>query len=336
MESHGMNNRSQQHCQDDARLMDPTTPEPPPVGAAPPLWQVLARSLVRAYLRYFPLRNGKGRVYRALQARLLPPERWVTVPVRQGFRLRLDLTEPAQRQIYFFGEHDGRQVLRLLARILLPGDSFWDVGANIGYFALTAAKWVGPQGRVVAFEPATPAWEALTVNIGLNALENIRLEHLALSDRPGAATPYRRGDYADGDASLIPRDGYHQHREVVATVSLDDYLAQTGAPPPTFLKVDVGSHEGKVLRGGQGLLTGSRAPILLVKMNDSADLGPWLQAAGYQGCYLRRGRWHFADRPDLAPSRNMLWLRPDIPWHRERLLFIGLCPCKLFGSHCQD
>lgn len=286
--------------------------------------------LVRFYLTYFPLRNGKGRVYRAVQAKLLPPERWVTLKVRQGFWLRLDLLDPAQRYIYFFGEYDERHEIRLLERLLLPGDRVWDVGANIGYYALTAAKLVGPQGKVVAFEPAAHAWQALQDNIALNPWASIRLERLALSDRGGQATLHRQGDYADGGASLTARAGYHQETELVATTTLDDYLAQSQGPAPTFLKIDVEGHEESVLRGGQKLLTSPQAPIILLEMNDPARLGQLLSAAGYQGCYRHRRRWRFADTPLAAPSRNMLWLRPDDPRHRERLPSLGLCACNFF------
>ncbi len=287
--------------------------------------------LVRFYLTYFPLRNGKGRVYQAVQDKLLPPERWVTLKVRQGFWLRLDLLDPAQRYIYFFGEYDERHEIKLLTRLLRPGDRVWDVGANIGYYTLIAAGLVGPRGQVVAFEPAAHAWRALRDNVALNPQAPIRLERLALSDKGGQATLHRHADYADGGASLQARPGYHQDTELVATTTLDNYLAQSQGQPPTLLKIDVEGHEESVLRGGQKLLTGPQAPILLLEMNEPARLGQFLQAAGYQGCYRHRRRWRLADNPLIAPSRNMLWLRPDNPEHRERLPFIGVCACNLWA-----
>lgn len=284
----------------------------------------LARALLRFYLSRMPLRNGKGRLYTALHSRLLPPERWVTTTVRQGFRLCLDLTEPAQRQIYFFGEYDERHEIRLLQQILRPGDCFWDVGANIGFFSLTAARLVGPSGRVVAFEPAAHAWQVLQNNVALNPGHNIQLVRLALSDRSGQATLHRQADFADGGASLISRPGYHQESEVVAILPLHDYLRQTGGPPPTFLKVDVEGHEASVLAGGRQLLQGPQPPLILLEMNDAADIFTRLQTAGYQGAYLRRRRWRLAANPLAGHSRNMLWFRPDVPGHRERLAPIGL------------
>ncbi len=304
--------------------------------AAESPWVRTARTLVRFYLCRFPLRNGKGRVYRTFQESLLPPQRWQTITVRQGFRLRLDLMDPAQRQVYFFGEYDERHEIRLLQRLLRPGDCFWDVGANIGYYTLTAAGLVGSAGRVVAFEPAAPAWQALNENVALNPSRAVRLVRLALSDHSGQAILHRRAAYADGGASLILRHGYHQETETVATLSLDDFLAQSGEPPPTFLKIDVEGHEARVLAGAHRLLAGPQPPLILIEMNDPAGISELLQRAGYQGAYLHRRRWHCTDEPLSAPSRNMLWFRPDFSWQRERLPFLGLCACTMMGPGCRS
>src|SRR5438046_3189821 len=40
-----------------------------------------------------------------------------------------------------------------LGGFLKPGDVFYDLGANIGFFATLAARLVGSGGRVYAFEP---------------------------------------------------------------------------------------------------------------------------------------------------------------------------------------
>lgn len=287
-------------------------------------WVRFSRGLLRFYLSRFPLRDGKGYLYRNLQERLLPPERWQTIKVRQGFRLRLDLADPAQRQIYFFGEYDERHEIRLLQKIVQPGDCFWDIGANIGFYTLTAARLVGPQGQVRAFEPSAPAWQALNDNVALNPCHSIRLVRLALSDRAGPATLHRRGDYADGGASLISREGYHQEKEVVTMLSLDAYLAQTGGPPPTFLKIDVEGHEERVLAGAQTLLQSLQPPLILIEMNDPAGISRILQVAGYQGTYLHCRRWRLAENPIPVKSRNMFWFRADAPLHRERLALVGL------------
>lgn len=289
------------------------------------MWLSGFRDLVRLYLSRFPLRNGKGSLYAALNEKLLPSERLVTVPIRYGFRLKLDLSEPAQRKIYFFGDYDERHEITLLRQILLPGDVFWDIGANIGFYTLTASPLVRPGGRVVAFEPASHAWQSLTDNLDLNQFNNVQTVQVALSDASGQAVLYRQADFADGGASLISRADYHGDYEVVTLMTADQFLAQSGGPAPTFMKIDVEGFEANVLTGSQKILQGSQAPLILIEMNDPSAIGRILQTAGYQGAYLHRRRWYSTQSLAGIKSRNMLWFRPDSPLHRERLTLINFC-----------
>ncbi len=70
---------------------------------------------------------------------------------------------------------------------------FVDVGANIGYFSILAAKWIGPGGSVIAFEPVDAIHRLLCKNISLNQIDNVTPLKLAcfLLHRPD-------GDDADG------------------------------------------------------------------------------------------------------------------------------------------
>jgi len=69
----------------------------------------------------------------------------------------------AQAYAVLTGTHE-IQVQQALIRSLRPGDHVWDVGANIGYLALVAARIVGPAGRVVAIEPDPDCAAAIRAN----------------------------------------------------------------------------------------------------------------------------------------------------------------------------
>ncbi|MGA8139734.1 MAG: hypothetical protein WB948_03540, partial [Desulfobaccales bacterium] len=108
------------------------------------------RALCRWYLSKFPLRDGKVFIYEHLHQSLMPSDLLVTAALDPGFRMRLDLGDAEQRKIYFFGHYHERYEAALVARVLEPGEVFWDVGANIGYFSLVAAAAVGERGEVAA------------------------------------------------------------------------------------------------------------------------------------------------------------------------------------------
>src|SRR5688572_20988587 len=72
--------------------------------------------------------------------------------VRDGIRWQLDLREGIDFSIYLLGSFEPATV-RAYRRIVKPGQTVLDIGANIGAHTLPLARLVGPGGRVIAFEP---------------------------------------------------------------------------------------------------------------------------------------------------------------------------------------
>lgn len=291
----------------------------------------MARSCFRWYLRSFPVRDGKARLYQAWQAALLPAERFQITLIAPGFRLSCDLLDPEQRKIYFYQEYHERYEARLIQTVLRPGDSFWDVGANIGYFALLAATVVGATGCVVAFEPGQQAFQRFQENITLNHFDQITAVPLAASDRQGTSRLYRRPDQADTGANLFQGGERHQWEEI-STISLDAFFKQHSYPPPQFLKIDVEGAELAVLQGAAAILT-DHTPLLLLEMEEKTlgpaglskqDIVDFLRPWGYQGAYLHKGHWHRVSDINQAKGRNIFWFREDILWHQRPLRTLGV------------
>ncbi len=66
----------------------------------------------------------------------------------QGLRFNVAGSHSA----FILGNHEP-EVQELLESVLRPGMTYYDVGANVGFFAIIAARLVGPSGHVVCFEP---------------------------------------------------------------------------------------------------------------------------------------------------------------------------------------
>ncbi|MCL4502652.1 MAG: FkbM family methyltransferase [Deltaproteobacteria bacterium] len=291
------------------------------------IFKSASRALFRWYLSKFPLRDGKAYFYDKLHPYLMPDERLLTVTLDKGFRMRLDLEDAEQRKVYFFGHYHERYEAALVASLLDPGEVFWDVGANVGYFSLVAAAAVGETGEVVAFEPGAAALERLMENVSLNPFNNIRIFNLAVSDAAGEATLYRADGIADSSASLFAAAAGAAGGEVCRTVTLDGWLKQEGLRSPDFLKLDVEGAELAALQGALDILTESR-PLLLVEMEEKnlvaagaskAAIQSFLRPLGYQAAFLRKGRWHPIDDVNLTRGRNLFWFNPSIPKHREKV-----------------
>ncbi len=144
-----------------------------------------------------------------------------------------------------------------LERILKPGMGVVDVGAHVGYYTLLAARRVGPQGRVFAFEPEPTNHELLCKNSQLNEYRNIMAEQKAVGAQSGTARLYL-SDLDSGSHSLYRAHGEHvEHGERfvdIGLVSLDAFLEQQGWPRIDLIKIDVEGAESDVLRGMQKVL----------------------------------------------------------------------------------
>jgi len=132
-------------------------------------------------------------------------------------------------------------------------------------------------GEIVAFEASEYACRILLENIELNRLANqIFPVNALVSDSSGQLENFH-WDHSSGGASPIP--GFLGHRFPVkkATLSLDDYVRQTGRCPD-FVKIDVEGGEEQVLLGMMHILTSAR-PIVVIEIH-SWDSRPLAENAG--------------------------------------------------------
>jgi FkbM family methyltransferase len=201
------------------------------------------------------------------------PARPTLVTTRAGcFEVR-DYREYIQRNIYFQGRYEIRET-RLVERWLRPGDTFVDVGANIGWFTLLAARIVGTHGKVIAFEPSPPLHAHLQHNIELNDLEHVRAQRCAVGAAPGRAVLRGIRERNQGTGSIVRGDNLSEGIEV-DVVTLDGFLADTGTHRVRMLKIDVEGAEGLVLQGAADLLKSQRCDCLIIEVVDS-----YLRATG--------------------------------------------------------
>lgn len=153
-----------------------------------------------------------------------------------------------------------------MRRAVRAGDTVWDVGANIGEYAVQFADWVGPEGHVYAFEPARESGARLGAAVAARA--NVAILPLGLSDRTGEAT-LLRGDDADGATARLAGDGEARDGtfDTVALARGDDLIASGLATVPTLIKLDVEGHELDVLHGLANTLADRRVCHLFIEVH---------------------------------------------------------------------
>jgi FkbM family methyltransferase len=188
----------------------------------------------------------------------------------EGLKLRLYPGNETSQAIFITGRYEPNEFC-LLAKILKPGMTFLDVGANMGLYSLFAARKVGNDGRVLAFEPSSREWKIAKNNVEVNGLSNVNLLHLALCDQAAEinllVAPLRNsghntlGAFAYG-TSL-------ECRERVPADRLDDVLRREALTRVDVIKVDIEGAELRALRGAVETLERFR-PILFVEISERA------------------------------------------------------------------
>ena len=207
--------------------------------------------------------------------RLIPSDMRMRVPV--GINRGLLWVRGSANAPEWLGIYEYRKQ-RLLRRILSPGQTVCDVGANAGFYTLGMARMIGPNGRVIAFEPLPANLGKIRRHLEINKIDNVTLCGCALSDKAGRiAFDLGENDFT-GRISEQAKDGVE-----VCTISLDEFISQEGVADPTFLKIDVEGAEAKVLAGARALIQRAHPSMLIALHGQQAALDCYamLREAGY-------------------------------------------------------
>jgi FkbM family methyltransferase len=135
----------------------------------------------------------------------------------------------------------------LVKQQLRAGTTVYNIGANVGYYALIASDLVGASGKVIAFEPATSNLELLNRTVSENRLQNVRVMPIAIGDSDGVAT-LALSETNSGDHQVSLQHHADRDTTEVALRSIDSLIAE-GLPQPNAIIMDVQGSEVDVLRG---------------------------------------------------------------------------------------
>lgn len=176
---------------------------------------------------------------------------------------------------------------RMAKELVRPGAIVWDVGANVGLFSVCASALAGPSGRVLAIEPdiwlcqllARTAAAQKDTSAAISVLcaavsEDSRITQLQIAERCRAANHLQDSC----GSSQVKSDRASQ---ATVTVSLDFLLDYYAAP--SVVKIDVETHENRVLSGASRLLKTARPTIWCeVSPENSIAVCDFLHEYGYE------------------------------------------------------
>lgn len=194
--------------------------------------------------------------------------------------------------------------LAFLEESLSQGDTFLDIGANAGLYGLYAAKVLGPEGLVLAFEPNPDVLPRLTFNVALNAkdkrpdLAEIRVIEKAVTAANGPvhfALPTKNL----GEGHVLEAGQTADETLTVEGVTLKDCLQSQGIKEVDALKIDIEGHELSALAPFLENAPKSLYPgAIVIERGEPSHWQPLedlLRASGY--------------RQHLSTSMNEIWLK---------------------------
>jgi FkbM family methyltransferase len=222
---------------------------------------------VRTYVRYTPWTMGK----QSFWARIVDPYfAWhahhFLVPTIFGSYIAGDARDIIQQYIYYFGIWEPN-LTHWMAERLTPGDTFIDVGANVGYYSLLASKLVGTYGTVVAIEASPEIFKTLQRNLALNYTENVRPVNMAVYHSNAVLKVFRGSEYEVGQTTILEDEAVERGFEVECEVDaapLSAILRREEMQNARLIKIDVEGAEWSVVHGMRPLLDSSRSDLEII------------------------------------------------------------------------
>jgi FkbM family methyltransferase len=168
-------------------------------------------------------------------------------------------------------------VTELVARNVGAGMTVLDLGAHIGYYTLLMADLVGPEGRVLAFEPNPASARNLHDNVWLNgfgARTTIRRE--AIWSRSGETVHFRVFGAEPKNAAIVPAHWANAPHETETDIHVPTFALDNLSDSVDFAKVDIEGAEEQLWQGSQGFFARNPQITLLLEFN----CGRCVDAAG--------------------------------------------------------
>jgi len=220
-----------------------------------PMYGVLRRTMRRLFWAVLS-RTAKGK---KIRVRLASGDAFV---VRVGDQI--------SRFVYEQGCHEPELASKLMP-FIKPGMTVFDVGANIGCYTVLMARLVGPSGSVHAFEINENVIDLLEENIRVSGVNNVTIVRKAVARTSGEAEFLVPGTGDEGEGSLRKSDRYVAASVIkVPTISLDDYVYESGIKSVDVIKIDVEGGEYEAFEGANTLLGRRVKPVIMFEALDTA------------------------------------------------------------------
>lgn len=254
---------------------------------------MIVQRIMQIYGRYWPyetknikLHNGsmkqihhKFRKIDQLRKKY-PIKKWLITKFDENIKIFLNPDDLIGWQIFYLGQYE-ENTTNLIKKIIKKNMVFFDVGGNIGYYSLLAAK----RGAYVhTFEASQQIGNLLKKNKRINNFNNMNIENSAIYDKDTVLRfqDPQKGNLGTGKVST-------NYGKQVRAIRLDSFIKQNAITNVDLMKIDVEGVELNVLNGAKKILQNFH-PDILCEKNDEGNVERFLNKLDYKGYYIRKGK----------------------------------------------
>ena len=260
---------------------------------------------------------AKRRWMKRLFKPLLPPYAYYTIPdIGDIYYRPKDFYGPSfhlsHRGFFDYEDTDKNRLFKAL-----PAEGvFYDIGANIGLYALYG-YYLKPQSRIICFEPNSHAYQCLKQTVeSLPNPHRIEIHKKAIGETDGEENLYVSSTCDGGHSLFVNAHDKSQERfEKICMINLDRFAREKSLPLPHVVKIDVEGYELGVLKGMRETIEKAK-PSLLIECNRNEMAkreGVWPFLAALEPLGL------FAQIPGESPRLTMEELATAVTQRKEAL-----------------
>jgi FkbM family methyltransferase len=222
----------------------------------------------------------------------LPPSGTICLKTERGtLKIKTNQTNYLTHLVFWEG-YKNFEYTELFLDLITKINTFYDIGANIGYYSLLAAK-LNPAIRIFSFEPAIGPLFYFRENVKINNLQNIQIEAIALShlvegqiefyeihNKKYAYLLYNLAGEGNAGSQTTGRNFVINN---VPTTTLDHFALSNSAHPVDLIKMDTEGTEHLILKNASEVLSKMKPIVICETLFNTieADLEIIMSAHGY-------------------------------------------------------
>jgi FkbM family methyltransferase len=238
----------------------------------------------------------------------------VTTRLGNGMKIKVAWNDHVGRHIYERGYYE-EETVNVITALLRPGMVFFDVGAHVGQYTLTASCLVGEDGQVHSFEPDPDTFRWLAGNTTQNGLRNVHLNQLALCDETSTKELFLATAQDVGSNSLSEPFNYSGKKFTVRCTTVNEYIKAKNIERIDVMKMDIEGAEYAALIGASEILQGKDKPTLIIEFEERRQqafgsscrkLAELLKNNGYVVFVLGQFHEEYVPKFDDPPTFNVL------------------------------